>query len=880
MISAHSEEQIINVYLNNEEISEETIISNYDQEVVIEVKTNQEEVFSTLKVVVMQNNEIIQVPVNTYKEQQSISFILPQGKNYTFQIKALHDNQEKTWSFNKAFHILEEVSILLNEMELKDYQVMKQSGLLKINDFSNIQMDHSYIVINDEKKIWKKTVSGYEYEITTPGKHELEFHFFDLNNNEFIRKNTLIIENIDMNSNYIIGNEIIDSDVLLLNKDTDVVIKSAVIEPKNLILYSNDDVMNTSWVLKDGFYQTSIKLQEEKSHHLQLFYNDGKMTLLNEKTFILDKTNPVVKLEIETKEVFQEDVLIDVYVNDSQFSMDSYISDIFENNEIKYNTWTKKDDGFYMQLMLEKEGVHTLQFHCFDLANNSAMIYENNQIIKNDLLYKIDKTPPLIMSNIEEVKPISLDKQTFRFMVKDDNLDSENIQLSLKRNQQEYVPLIKKNTMLQQTFVEFTLEDEGFYEIQLSATDYANNKADSLLYKFQLDHTKPKLVLHNLNKDISNKDVSFEISGQDETIVEYNLVVYRDDLKKDVLTYNKNFNELINFHEEDGTHNYKLELYGKDQAGNENKIVKSFIIDKEAPFIQALYQGNPYNNSILTNKSADILFSWDDFNIEKAEYLIYKNGELINEGNLTDTFLRKKINALDNRIDAYQYFVRVYDYAGNMSESKMDITLDTYLPSLELQNEYQKQIFNASYIPTLKDVQKETQIMNVTLLKDKKEIFYEWGNAIEEDGNYQLFVTVQDLAGNMGNVKPIYFEIDKTPPTIQLLNMVTKEEVAQEYEGKPFTLTIDTGFLRKDKIVSIQLNNNELLSEEVVSYDVSLKQGNHNLKVTAKDEAGNKVVKEMNVHITKDSNRFFKYSIVLLIGICLALYRKKLKCSF
>lgn len=881
ILPIHSEESIVDVYINDVEIKEETILGKYVKEANIKIKTDEKEVFSTLEIQLLQDEKLVDTSNLIRKEGDSVSLKVPTGNHYTFIIQALVDGKKQIWNYDKHdFEVIEQPPIQLNKQPLQDYQVIQQTGMLYLPFQDWIQMDKSYMMIQNEKVLWKNVETGYSYEIKQPGRYQIEFHFFDENGIEFIQKNTVIKETEHMKTSLFVNEEKVEQPKQFYKEDMHLKIQTMVMEPSNLRLYINHEVQEITWDLKVEDYIGNIELSKEGEYFFQLFYkNETQEILLQETNLVLDKTAPIFHVQVDKQSYYQDQVMVDVISQDANFLLSSFIRDVQEEKVTDYTNWSQEDDGFHMRFLLTDEGMHQLQFHCQDAAGNQAIIYENNVLLSTNPTYTIDKTAPIIASNLDEItSSYHPQSKTVWFLMEDTHLKDDSLLIEVVRNQQPYPITFTKDKQTQQTRVEFLLEEDGLYEIQLTTADFANNTS-KVIKHLQIDQTKPMVSVSTTHQQITNRDITLQIQGFDEAIQEYKLYVKRDQQMMREERYEENFKNVLSFHEDSGTHTYEVILCGKDKAGNENYATTSFILDKEAPLIQSFFQKQPYQARVVTNGPFDMMITWEDAYFEKAEILQYQNGELIDQRWLNDSFYKKRMSALAARKDDFQYIVRVYDKAGNMSDTWMDITLDTYLPPLEVVEEFQGNITNQSWIPLLKDIQKDIQIQDTTLFKNQKEITYVWGAPIEEEGEYQLLVTGKDQAGNIGLLKPFHFKIDKTPPTIQLLNKQAHQEITNAYEGEEFTLQINTGFLQKDKLTSILFNGKEMLKEQVFEYEMKVEAGEHQVLVTAIDEAGNQSEREVMLHMQAKQTSW-KYHFIWFTSVIVVVVfsMKKIRC--
>lgn len=151
-------------------------------------------------------------------------------------------------------------------------------------------------------------------------------------------------------------------------------------------------VFNIYYSLDKGAYQTyndMILLNEEKEHLFKFYAVDnvGNVEELKEITIVVDKSNPVSKIEIEGDQyenILSGNAKIKLVSDDNGIGTQDiyYILDDNPKKEYKYPIHTK-----YLN-----QGSHILRFFAKDKVNNQEKIQEYE--------FYVDKTPPTIVEEV------------------------------------------------------------------------------------------------------------------------------------------------------------------------------------------------------------------------------------------------------------------------------------------------------------------------------------------------------------------------------------------------------------------------------------------------------------------------------------------------
>jgi len=154
----------------------------------------------------------------------------------------------------------------------------------------------------------------------------------------------------------------------------------------------------------------------------------------------------------------------------------------------------------------------------------------------------------------------------------------------------------------------------------------------------------------------------------------------------------------------------------------------------------------------------------------------------------------------------------------------------------------------------------------VTQTRDKAWYKYTYtlnANLFEKDGVYKVIITTKDSAGNIneniieGKKANINFAIDKTAPVVAVTGL--KEHTIYDSNEKQVHIDVDDNIAMDS--VEVILNGETMpITKEEFSFTVAVSEKNslQNMKIIAKDKAGNTSIKEIN-DFTVSSNFFVRW---------------------
>ena len=196
--------------------------------------------------------------------------------------------------------------------------------------------------------------------------------------------------------------------------------------------------------------------------------------------------------------------------------------------------------------------------------------------------------------------------------------------------------------------------------------------------------------------------------------------------------------------------------------------------------------------------------------------------------------------------DNYILTVTIYDMAGNVTEKKVNFSVNKKGATFKFKpEELVGQYTNKPFKPSI-EVWNTDEISIVSATINGMDEPFEFVNgelkfskSIDKDGKYTFNLEVIDTAGNKSSMKPVEVIYDATKP----VSMILGAEEGQIYEGN-VNIILSTE-LPGDFIESVWLDDKLLdKSEYTIKDDGTINlsiytEGKHNLKAQGKDKAGN-----------------------------------------
>lgn len=582
---------------------------------------------------------------------------------------------------------------------------------------------------------------------------------------------------------------------------------------------------------------------EEGSYVLYFNATDksGNKTTHEEIAFIIDKTNPVVKIDgVDHQSFNPTGKRVTVSVDELNFGTNYVVLSVTKDSKVfNIGTWKNNNKLSILGYNFNDDGLYTIAISAEDKAGNGP--------ITANKTFTIDTTKPAIeITGVENAAHYNVDKPV-SVEIRDVNLDVNRI--TVTRNGRGYnaggFGVANQTARLSHNF-----SQEGEYSINVEAIDKAGNQFSRQI-AFTIDKTAPVITpkFKGQSRVIKNGEYinevftpEFALDQGEDTIV--SVTMNGSNVTGRIPTATLEMK-------------YDFSVLARDKAGNESTIDISFILDTTKPNlnITGVIDGFFNNNQMPT-------VTYSDRYLDSSRSSVTLNG-------------RPFVNGVQLSEEGdYILKAEIYDLANNVSSRTIVFTIDKTAPVIKFKEAISEGYFKESLLPELliEDLN-AYDIISQTLNGQP----YNLGDPIEEEGKHVLFFEVKDKAGNIQQLS-VEFIIDKTPPKV-VVDGVKKNETYRD----PVTLSISLDN-PSDTLKSVMING-ELFNGEVKDVNgtkvisVTLSDINkYKVEVLAEDEAGNEMNEVVEFEIVEKSvlvkfyenKPLFAGAMVGLVGIAAA----------
>lgn len=576
-----------------------------------------------------------------------------------------------------------------------------------------------------------------------------------------------------------------------------------------------------------------------------LYFNatdkSGNKTTHEEIAFIIDKTNPVVKIEgVDHQSFNPTGKRVTVSVDELNFGTNYVVLSVTKDGKVfNIGTWKNNNKLSSLGYNFNDDGLYTIAISAEDKAGNGP--------ITANKTFTIDTTKPAIeITGVENTAHYNVDKPV-SVEIRDVNLDVNRI--TVTRNGRGYnaggFGVANQTARLSHNF-----SQEGDYAINVEAIDKAGNQFSRQI-AFTIDKTAPVITpkFKGQSRVIKNGEYinevftpEFALDQGEDTIV--SVTMNGSNVTGRIPTATLEMK-------------YDFSVLARDKAGNESTIDISFILDTTKPNlnITGVIDGFFNNNQMPT-------VTYSDRYLDSSRSSVTLNG-------------RPFVNGVQLSEEGdYILKAEIYDLANNVSSRTIVFTIDKTAPVIKFKEAISEGYFKESLLPELliEDLN-AYDIISQTLNGQP----YNFGDPIEEEGKHVLFFEVKDKAGNIQQLS-VEFIIDKTPPKV-VVDGVKKNETYRD----PVTLSISLDN-PSDTLKSVMING-ELFNGEVKDVNgtkvisVTLSDINkYKVEVLAEDVAGNEMNEVVEFEIVEKSvlvkfyenKPLFAGAMVGLVGIAAA----------
>ena len=409
---------------------------------------------------------------------------------------------------------------------------------------------------------------------------------------------------------------------------------------------------------------------------------------------------------------------------------------------------------------------------------------------------------------------------------------------------------------------------------------------------------------NKVNGFITTKNTSVSINDDNFNSNNYSVLVYKNVGGKEVLSETKyswsssgdSHRADISF-EDDGEYRIAVVRNNANSDREGVRFEEKVKVDSTAPYITITGVEDLTANA----RTVSPVVKYSDVNIDLQRSKITLTS--VTDGKSRDLIYKAKkeddgyILNLDPIYidDNYILTVSIYDLAGNVTEQKVNFSVNKNGATFKFKPEdIVGQYTNKSFKPVI-EVWNTDEISIVSATINGMDEPYEFVNgelrflkSIDRDGKYTFNLEVIDTAGNKASMKPVEIIYDATKPVAMILGV----EESKSYEGS-VNIILSTE-LPGDFIESVWLDERLLAKSEYtlkddgkVTLNVSV-EGNHTIKAQAKDKAGNLsdiVSVSFDIKVPKAnllSAGYIPWAVITLglltgLGIAFANYKKGLK---
>ncbi|NPA75693.1 MAG: PQQ-like beta-propeller repeat protein [Euryarchaeota archaeon] len=285
-------------------------------------------------------------------------------------------------------------------------------------------------------------------------------------------------------------------------------------------------------------------------------------------------------------------------------------------------------------------------------------------------------------------------------------------------------------------------------------------------------------------------------------------------------------------------------------GGGSGIFIAKYLYDVTPPELSIL---SPKDNAITNTSSIEVEWVGSD-NVAIDHYEVsMDNLSWINVGT-NESYTFEAV-----RDGTHVFYVKAVDDSGNECIESVNVTVDTEAPTIDIVAPLQNTYLNKSNVGIIWNAEDNVGIKAVFLWIDNGSLTNVTGTnryTVEvPQGKHTLFLKATDLAGNVA-LKKVSFIVDTTPPSISV-----------RCEGKYlnhlwahifWTATDNVGVVDYE----ISVDNGTWMDEGTkTKANLTLKEGMHNIRVLARDNAGNKNISSLALCIDTYPPRIGNFTV-------------------
>ncbi|WP_210364461.1 Ig-like domain-containing protein [Bacillus sp. REN3] len=546
--------------------------------------------------------------------------------------------------------------------------------------------------------------------------------------------------------------------------------------------------------------------------------------------FIIDKTNPVVKIEgVENNSFNPTGRNVTISIDELNYQTNNVsISATKDGAPFNIGTWSNSGKLSKLGYNFTRDGLYTILATAEDKAGNGP--------ITKKMTFTVDKVKPAIqITGVENNAYYNVDKPV-NVTIKDVNLDINKI--SVTRNGRAY-GVGGFNVKGDTASLSHNFSGEGEYTILVEATDKADNSYSQTM-KFTIDKTKPVITpkFKGQNRVIKNGEYINEVFTP-----EFALDEAEDMIVSATLNNGPNLKNKIPVAVREMAYNYKV--LARDKAGNESTLEISFTIDTTKPLLSITGVLDGY-----FNKNIAPTVTYSDVHLDKGKTSVTLNGKPFANG----TKLQYEQDYILKAV--------VTDLAKNVTSRTIVFTIDKTKPIIKFKEPISDKYFNTDLLPELL-IEDMSAYDIIAMMLDGKP--YEAGELITEEGKHVMFFEVKDKAGNIQQLS-VEFIIDKTAPKVVYEGI---KKGGKYHDPVDIAIRLDNP---NDVLKSVTINGKDFNGEVVeengykVIKTTLAEIKKYEIKVKAYDEAGNETTTTIPFEIVEKGALIKLYENKPLLG--------------
>lgn len=609
------------------------------------------------------------------------------------------------------------------------------------------------------------------------GQYDLSIVMVDqFGNTEHYEKHILVDDILPVVSVTVNGEEQIDQ-IYEEDQLVNIMIEEEHLDIARSVVLLDGERLKNTWEMDGNRHHSTCQVSSEGTHELLFQIYDTAGNWIEKRVNIdIDTQAPVVSL-MEQEEIIKEWKEIYDHPLHLQMRIEEAHLDLKNSYVIVDGTRQSLDQIKDIYEFVFEDGRHEFQYHIVDQLGHA--------VEGSSGMFLVDGTAPIIDMEAsafyhENLKlPIKVTEKNLNDLqvsIVHDNLKSEGI-VFWTRQESEYTGSLD-------------LEEEGVYEIEVSAVDKADNRTTKNV-SLVIDKTAP--IVHTGFQDQQTDTYidharTFVLSAKDTNLntEQSNLRIYRNGkLEKTVsLKQGKTGWGSEVMTNMDG--NYELKWQIVDLAGNQSNGSVSYVIDQSAPLLDLKQLC-----ASITNTLPSFYYKVMDTNLKEFELLITKDHQRVSQ-----MYHHNKEDVITLSAMGYgnfQVVLKAIDLAGHVVVSDpLQLIYDPDLPILQTWINGTNAKETIPFV-TNKDVSLSALLQDAhlnqahyTLYQDGKQIFDTYDPAMKldvrkQDGEshtYELIVEASDLAGNLLK-KMFAFVIDCEKPQLIFDGNIRQGQVFQ-----------------------------------------------------------------------------------------------------